>query len=201
MRASRRGMTQTELKDYLNRHKRGLVIALSVGSVVVALVLVLLSLRLTASRLNPVEQLSNKRFYIAAQILPDHIFYPIWRLPKQLQIALSDPDNRLLQQAQLSHDRLEEARALIGKGNPALAMVALQKSQALAMQTCHETLNESVSHVTTATVAGLMIDHLQEVEAMRPLLSDQDATQVGQMQAQTEVLISQLASQAGVNNW
>lgn len=200
MRASLCGMTQKELKAYLNLHKRGLVIALSVGSVAVALVLVLLSLRLTASRLNPVEQLSNKRFYLAQQILPDHIFYPVIQWGKHRSMMLLSLDERVLSQAKWSQQRLEEARALVKKGDPALALVSMQKSQSLAIEACAEALEHPVSEQTTASVAGIMIENLAEVSALRELLTDQDATNVGQMQAQTEVLLSQLSSQAALTN-
>lgn len=194
------GMTQPELKEYLNQHKRSLVISLSVGSVFLALILVLLSLRLTAARLNPVEQLSYKRFYLARQILPDHLFYPVIQWGKQQSFALLSLDERVLSQAELSQQRLQEARVLIEKGNPALALVSIQKSQVLAMEACAGALEHPVSGQTTASVAGLMVEHLAEVSAIREMLADQDATQVGQMQAQTEVLLSQLASQAALPN-
>jgi len=194
------GMTQPELKEYLNQHKRSLVIAISIGSVFLALILVLLSLRLTAARLSPVEQLSYKRFYLARQILPDHIFYSVIQWGKQRSLALLSWDERVLSQAKLSQQRLQEARALVEKGNPALALVSMQKSQALVMEAGAEALEHPVSEQTTASVAGMMVDHLTEVSAIREMLTDQDATQVGQMQAQTEVLLSQLASQAALSN-
>lgn len=194
------GMTQPELKEYLNQHQRSLVISTSIGSVFLALILVLLSLRLTAARLNPVEQLSYKRFYLAKQILPDHILYPVLQWSKQRSFALLSLDERVLSQAKLSQQRLREARALMEKGNPALALVSMQKSQALAMEACAEALEHPVSEHTTASVASMMVEHLAEVSAIREMLADQDATQVGQMQAQTEVLLSQLASQAALPN-
>lgn len=177
-------------------HPRVTKILLGASAVSVAALLVFISLRMTpVVSDHEAQRLSHKKVYLAGPILPDNILFPLLRIPELVRLQTLDPEKAILFRLELSHQRLEDARALIEKGNEVLALVSLQKSHAYALEASQQAVTLQVSPQLSQTVAAALSVHMSEINEVRQHFTQQDATSVGQMNAQAEVFLSQLDAQ------
>lgn len=113
------------------------------------------------------DSLSNRQFYLNQEILPDHIFYPLLMLQDKAKLALASEDEQIYLRVELAWRRLTSAKELIKKGEKALAITTITKSQKYLNYAILELLGKSEF---SDTIYYFMLNnteaHSHEIEAL-----------------------------------
>lgn len=73
-------------------------------------------------------QLTQKKMYLAQEVLPDHILYPVFMAFDRVKLALTRPEDRALVNLDYSWQRLIATEELLKKGYQGLSFSTLTKA-------------------------------------------------------------------------
>lgn len=168
---------------------------LTLSSVALVFALMILGISLlSASRVISYEgtQASCKKFYLGQEILPDHLLYPFVAVMDRAVLSFSPQEEKIVLKVNYGLVRYGYAQDLLKKGNKALALSTLTKSQKYFNLASHQALNQEISLNTLA----YLIDHLQQnLEQSQNLSLEFTNSQrniVDKINQQNEALLGQL---------
>lgn len=92
-----------------------------------------------AKMLGGKEKLMASKFYVAKEILPDHVLYPLLMVVDRLRMEMADTERKISLSASYSDRRLFYSKRLLEKGNFSLAFTTLSK----ALKYTNQGLSES----------------------------------------------------------
>jgi hypothetical protein len=147
------------------------------------------------------DRASLRQLYFDGEILPDHLFYPALMVADRLQITLAGPDERVYLQVLFAYQRLESSRLLLEKGEEALALTTLTKSQKYLLGAAHGvlgldeagadgSLEEAREHILKA-----FRYHLREYALLQDEFKELDTSAIGRLIEEGRVLEMQLADE------
>lgn len=119
---------------------------------------------------------SRRHFYISAEILPDHLLYPMVMLIDKMALSTAhQPAERIRIQVNYAHRRLNSARTLSANCKPGMALSTLTKSQKYLNQAAQEALINGSSQ-EKALVIRAIVHHEQQIQSItdEQLLHNQD---------------------------
>lgn len=136
---------------------------------------------------------SRRHFYISAEILPDHLLYPVIMMIDRTALASAKtPAERIRIQVNYAHRRLNSARTLSAQHKPGMALSTLTKSQKYLNQAAQD----AIAHGTPqdrALVIRAIANHEQLINTITDtqLLHNQD---VVHLREEANALKNQLQS-------
>ncbi|GEM_PF-5633384 len=106
-------------------------VSVSIIGIIVGIAIFLISL-MAASEFSLVRGLSmsQRKFYLSSDILPDNILYPLVAGRDLLRLNLADNEEKAVLQAELAERRFQAAAELVEKGENGLALITLRKAHA-----------------------------------------------------------------------
>jgi hypothetical protein len=152
-------------KRYVTYLFRGL---LSGGALAFGISVVWISLLFSVpAHSQEINRASLKQFYWDSEILPDHILYPVLMVADRVQLSLAEPEDKVYLQVLFAYQRLESSRQLLEKGEEALALSTLTKSQKYLLGAAHGVLeltavdserDEMELEVTSEVIGAVELD-------------------------------------------
>ncbi len=136
---------------------------------------------------------SRRHFYISAEILPDHLLYPVvMMIDKTALASAKTPAERIRIQVNYAHRRLNSARTLSAHNKPGMALSTLTKSQKYLNQAAQDAIAQGTVQ-DRALVIRAIANHEQLINqiADEQLLHNQD---VVHLREEANALKNQLQS-------
>ncbi len=142
----------------------------------------------------------NRKFYVQKEILPDHSLYPLLMAIDRFRLEMADRERRIYLSVAYAKRRLFYATRLIEKGEMALALTTLTKSQKYLNQALLEVQALQASNTYDASIEQLVFFVLEAVDDQQAVIADYldyfydvDQSVLTNLASETALLKSQLS--------
>lgn len=165
--------------------------ALLLGGAVVAISLMSASTSLAYRD----DHISKRRLYLAKEILPDNLFYPVLAVSDRARLEMATPVDRVYLKIDYSHKRLGFAKQLLINGETQLAQSTLTKSQKYLNSAMQDILLGDFSLELKKHVLASADYHLSEQKALFDAFLPQQKTAVESLRDETMILREKLGKE------
>lgn len=169
-------------------------LTLSAGALVFGLLVVFISLVSTNQVISyEGTQASQKKFYIGENILPDHIVYPLVAAADRLLLLTVSATEKIKLQLTYAQIRMDYAQALLLKGEPYLANIALTKSQKyVGLATLQYLESEEKNSELQLLIAQQLENNINQASKIIEKLSPCQTTMAQQLNDHNQALLETL---------
>jgi len=131
---------------------------------------------------------SQRRFYIAKDILPDHLAYPLLMVVDKAQLNATSFPEKVWLQTEYGWRRLEYARRLSEQGKSAMAVTTIIKSQKYLLNATEETLNNETDEEFRIKMLQHLTAYSHEVEVLAARFDNAEKAQIDRLLSECEAL-------------
>ncbi len=135
---------------------------------------------------------NDKQFYVAKQILPDHVAYPMLMAMDRVKLESASPLERLYLKTTYANRRLLYSQQLLEKENKDLAFDTLTKSQRYVQDAALTALDQSMPLAVKQHTLKTIQFHTSRVIALKDQFGNQHGTGVDKLVSENQMLIDRL---------
>jgi hypothetical protein len=134
----------------------------------------------------------SRKFYLAAEILPDHVLYPLFMVFDKVKLENADPREEVLLAIVYSDRRLAHAQALMEKGDEKLAVATLSKSQKYLLSAVQKADAAGFDNQEKKHLSELVINRSDKIKDLTLDYTDEHKTVLIQLAEETKTVAENL---------
>ncbi len=140
-------------------------------------------------------QVSCRKFYFDKEILPDHVFYPFIAAADRALLELSPVPEQIKLRVKLGQKRYDYAQKLLDRGDSALALSTLTKSQKYFQSAAVLAIDHPVDRATRTFLKQQIRANIENSQELAARLQPDQAELISNLNNQTQILLEQLTKQ------
>ena len=109
---------------------------------------------------------SHMQLYLADNILPDHLLYPVFMASDRVKLELATPEEKIYLMINYAGRRLFYAKQLIGKDKKDLALTTLTKSQKYLNAAAQMAFESDLSNAQKKQIVSEVGSYTKEVRSL-----------------------------------
>ena len=129
--------------------------------------IVLMSLISAAQVQSKGLEASQKEMYFEAEMLPDHVLYPVFMTKDRVQLEFAQPKERIQLRLQYAERRMVSAQALVQKGKYDVALSTATKAQKYLLTAAYEAQQVDADAQTMKTILNKLQRHTEKLEEIQ----------------------------------
>jgi len=161
---------------------------LALGAMFFGLSVLVVSLVVTSQVISSGGQSSGARkFYFAADIMPDHVLYPLFMAFDRFKLETASPEEQVLLELVYAERRFIHGQELLNQGDEELAASTFSKSQKYLLSAVQKANQLDINRQEKLQLYDLVMTQSQKTKAAASGCSDAHRSSLNQLVEETEL--------------